>query len=100
MLGVFFFPRRGLHFSKGATHHHLNLVTAHASGCATAIHRSITTAQNDYALADRINMFKGNTRQPINTNVDIGRGLLPTGDIEIAATGGAAADKHRVIVFI
>ena len=44
-------------------------------------------------------MAEGNARQPVDTDVDIGRRLLASGNVEVAAARRAGADEHRIETF-
>src|SRR5262249_45277477 len=64
-----------------------------------AIHRRVAAAQHDHALADRRDVAEGHRRQPVDADVDVRRGLLAAGDLQVAAPWRARADEDRVPAF-
>src|SRR5207302_2738584 len=82
-----------------AAHDDGDLLAAKAARGAAAIHRRVAAAEHDDAAADLVDMAEGDAGQPVDADMDVGGGLLPAGDHELAAARRARADKHRVPAF-
>jgi hypothetical protein len=88
----------GLHLLEAAAHDHLHVVGAQAARRAAAVHRGVAAAQHDHALADAGDVAERHRGQPVDADVDAGRGLLAAGDVQVAPARCAAADEDRVPV--
>ena len=93
---VFLLPRRGLHLLEAAAHDDGDLLAAEAARRAAAIHRGVAAAEHDDAAADLVDMAERDARQPVDADMDVRRGLLAAGDLEVAPARRAAADEDRV----
>src|SRR5262249_49682678 len=98
MHGVFLLPGRGLHLVEAGAHDPLDILAAEPARGAAAIHRGVATAEHDYALADLVGVAKRDAGEPVNANVNVIGGFLPTGNVELAAARRAGADKDRIIL--
>ncbi len=93
---VLLLPRARLHLLEARAHDHLHVLAAQAARRAAAIHRGVAPAQHDHALADLRDVAERHRREPVDADVDIGRGLFPSRDVEVAPARRARADEHRV----
>ena len=57
-------------------------------------------AQHDHALADLVDVAERHRGQPVDADMDIGGGLVPAGDRQVAPARRAAADEDRVVVVL
>ena len=85
--------------SKPRAHDDLHVLAAQAARGAAAIHRRVAAAQHDHALADLVDVAERDARQPVDADMDVGRGFLAAGNVEVAAARRAAADEDRVVAF-
>ena len=46
-----------------------------------------------------VDMAERDRGQPVDADMDVGRRLLPAGDVQVAAARRAGADEDRVVVF-
>src|SRR4029077_9486312 len=97
--GVLLLPGGRLHLLEAGANHHLYVFAAKAARGATAIHRRIAAAEYDNALADAIDVAKGDAGEPVDADVDVLGRFLAAGNVEVAAARCAAADKDGVEVF-
>ena len=67
---------------------------------AAAVHGGIAAADHDDAPADGVHVLEGNGGQPVDADVDVGRGFLAAGNFEVLALGRAGADEHGVEAFL
>ena len=95
---VFLLPRRCLHLVEAGPHDDLDVTAAEPPRAAAAIHRGVTAAEHDHALADAVDVPEGHARQPVDADVDVLRRFLAARNIEIASTRRAAADEDRVVL--
>jgi hypothetical protein len=66
--------------SKPAAHDHLHVLGAQAARRAAAVHRGVAAAEHDDALlADAGDVAEGHAGQPVDADVDVGRGFLRPG---------------------
>ncbi len=77
----------------------MHFLAAETARAAAAIHRRVAAAEHDDALADLVDVSERDRRQPVDADVDVLRRFATTGDVEIAATRGAAADEHGIESF-
>src|SRR5262245_468755 len=97
VLGVFLLPGRRFHLFVTGAHDDLHVVTAEAARGAAAVHRGVAAAEDDDSLADLVDVAEGHRRQPVDADMDVGRGFLAAGNLEVAPARGAAADEYRVV---
>ena len=99
LLSVFLFPRAGFHGREGRTDDHLYIFAAETTGRAAAVHRGVPAAEDDDSLPYLFCMLKGHAAEPVDTDVNVCRTFLSSGQIrEIASTRSTRADKYRVVV--
>jgi hypothetical protein len=98
--GVFLFPGRGFHFLEARADDDLDVVTTEATCRAAAVHCGIAAAEHDHALADFLDVAEVDRGQPVDTDMDMGRGCFGAGQLEGAAARCAGADEDRVIAFL
>ena len=96
---VFLFPGRRLHLLEAGAHDDLHIVAAEAARGAAAIHRGVAAAEHDHALADLVGVAERDAGEPIDADMDVGRGFLAAGNLELASARRAAADEDRVVAF-
>ena len=94
---VFLLPGRRLHFLEARADDHLHVLAAEPARGAAAVHGGVAAAQHDHPSADLVDMAERDAGEPVDTDVDVGLGLLTARNIELAAARGAGADEHRVI---
>ena len=99
MNGVFFFPGRSFHFLEPGTHDHLDVLAAETARGAAAVHRGVAAAEHDHAFADLFDVAERYAGEPIDADVNIAGSFLAAGDLQLAATRRAGADKDRVVIF-
>ncbi len=61
---------------------------------AAAVHRGVAAAHDHARDARRVP--ERHARQPVDADVDVGRGLAAAGDVDVATARRSAADEHRV----
>src|SRR6187549_1627507 len=64
-----------------------------------AVHRRVAAAQHDDALADLRRVSERHAGEPVDTDMDVGRGFLATWNVDLPPARRAAADKDRVPSF-
>src|SRR5690606_27915228 len=94
---VLLLPRRGLHLLEAGADDHLDVLAAQAAGGAAAVHGGVAAAQHDHPPADGLDVAEGDRGQPVDADVDVGRRLLPAGNVEIPSARCAGADEYRVV---
>ena len=99
-LSVFNFPGRGFHLGELGAHDHLDVFSAEAPRGPAAVHRGITTAKDQNALANFMNVLKGDRAQPLDADVNVFVAGVSARQIKIAAAWGAGTDKDGVIALI
>ena len=98
--GVLLLPGRRLHLLEAGAHDDLDVLAAQAARGAAAIHGGVAAAQHDHALADLVDVAERHRGQPVDADMDVGRGLVPAGDRQVAPARRAAADEDRVVVVV
>ena len=73
---VLLLPGRRLHLLEAGAHDDLHVLAAEAARGAAAIHRGVAAAEHDHAPADLVDVAEGDARQPVDADMDVGRGLL------------------------
>jgi hypothetical protein len=96
--GVFLLPGAGLHFLEARAHHDLHVLGAESSCGPAAVHRGIAAAEHDDALLDTGDVAEGHAGKPVDTQVDVGRGLVAPWHLQITPTGRATTDEDRVVI--
>src|SRR5581483_9226475 len=94
---VFLFPRRRLHLVETGANDHLHIIAAKAARGSAAIHRRIAAAEDDDLLANLVDMAERNIGQPVDPDLDVRRGGLAAGNIEVATARRAGADEDRIV---
>ena len=94
---IFLLPCARLHFVEARTHDHLHFFAAEPARGTAAVHRGIAAAKDEYALADLRHVPEINAGEPVEADMNLRRGFLAAGQVQIAATRRAAADEHRVV---
>ena len=97
--GVLLLPGRRLHLLEAGAHDDLHVLAAEAARGAAAIHGGVAAAEHDHALADLVMWPKETLGEPVDADMNIGRGFLAAGNIEVATARRAGADEDRVPVF-
>src|SRR5690606_38971119 len=92
-------PGRGLHLVEAGTHHHLDVFATEATRRTAAIHRGVTAAEHDDALADRMDVVERHAGEPVDADMDVGGGFLAAGNVEIAAARCTGADHDGIVAF-
>src|SRR5260370_14404850 len=100
VLRVLLLPGRGLHLLEARAHDDGNLLAAEAARGAAAIHRRVAAAEHDDAAADLVDMAERDGGQPVNADMDMGRGLLAPGKLDLPTARRAGADKDLVPALI
>ncbi len=77
----------------------LHVLAAEPARGAAAVHRGVAAAEHDDALADLGDVAERDGRQPVDADVDVGRGFLAAGNVEVAPARRAGADEDRVPAF-
>src|SRR5687767_47935 len=95
---VFFFPWRCFHLREWRANNHLYILSTETTSRAAAIHRGISTAENDDCLADRACMFERDRAEPVDADMNVRRALFATGDLQLTSTRRAGADEHSVVI--
>src|SRR5438874_7763756 len=93
--GVFFFPGRSFHFLEPGTHDHLDVLAAETARGSASVHRGVAAAEHDHAFADLFDVAERYAGEPIDADVNIAGSFLAAGDLQLAATRRARADKDR-----
>src|SRR5581483_7386597 len=96
---VLLLPGRGLHLVEAGADDDLDVVAAEAAGGAAAVHRGVAAAEHDDPASDPVDVAEGDAGQPVDADVDIRRGFLPPGNVEVAAARSAGADEDGVEAF-
>src|SRR5262249_863699 len=94
---VLFLPRARLHLVEARPHSDFYIIPSKAPRGAAAVHRGVAAAEHDDALADPAGVAERHRREPVDADVDVLRGLLAAGDVEVAAARRAAADEDGVV---
>ena len=97
---VVLFPGRRLHLLEAGADDHLHVLAAEPARGAAAVHRGVAAAQHDHALADLVDVAERHRGQPVDADMDVGRGLVAAGDRQVAPARRAAADEDRVVVVV
>src|SRR5439155_15889676 len=93
---ILFFPRRCFHLVEARTDDDVDLLAAQTPRAAAAIHRGISPAHHDDALADRRDVAERHRRQPIDADMNVLARLVASGNRDIAPAWRTAADEHGV----
>ena len=88
-------PRRRLEVLARAARDHLHVGGAEALGRAAAVHRGVADADDQDALADRVDVPEVNRLEPLDADEDL-IGLVAARQVELLALRRAGADEHRV----
>src|SRR5579862_979326 len=96
LLGILELPGGGLEKAARLARHHLDALGAEPQRAAAAVHGGISDADDEYALADRIDVAESDRLEPGDANVDA-VGLVPTGQLELLAFGCPRAYEHCVV---
>ena len=95
-LGVFQFPVRRLEELARLARHDLDVIGAQAQGRAAAIHRSVADANDQYILADAVDVLERHGFQPVDSDMDV-LGVVTAGQLQLLAARRAGADENRVV---
>src|SRR5206468_3563435 len=93
--GVFELPRRGFEVSTRLARHHFDVFSAEPARRAAAVHRRVSDADDEHALADLVGVPEGNRFEPVDPDMNA-RAVVPTGDLQVLATRRAAAHENGV----
>ena len=94
-LGVLELPRRRLEVLARLARDDLDVGRAEPLGRAAAVHGGVADADDQHALADRVDVAEVNRLEPLDADEDL-VGVVAAGNLELLALGRAAADEHRV----
>ena len=61
----------GLHFVERRAHNDLDVLTPQTTRCSATVHRRVSTAQDDHALAYSVRVLECNVCKPVDSNMDI-----------------------------
>ena len=73
---VFLLPGRRLHLLEAGADDHLDVLAAQAARGAAAVHGGVAAAQHDHPLADLVDVAERDAGQPVDADMDVGRGFL------------------------
>ena len=96
LLGVLQLPRGGLEEAARLARHDLHALRAEPQAGAAAVHGGVADADDQHALADLVDVPEGHRLEPGDADVDVRRGFLPAGQLQLLALGRAGADEHRI----
>src|SRR5262249_28815342 len=83
---------------ESGAHDDLDAIATKAAGGAAAVHRGVAAAEHDDALADLVDVAERDVGEPFDADMDVLRGLLAAGNVELAAARSAGADEDRVVI--
>src|SRR5690606_32213450 len=69
---------------------------AEAARGAAAVHGGVAPAEDHHPPPDALRVLEGHRGEPVDADVDVGRRLAATGDVEVAPAGSATAHEDRV----
>src|ERR1051326_8127293 len=79
LFSIFELPRRCLEELPRSASHHLDVLTAEPPRGAAAIHGGVSDADDQYALADGIDMAEGDGLKPVDADVNVVGRFLTAG---------------------
>ena len=95
-LGVLELPRRRLEVLPRLARDDLHVGGAEPLRRAAAVHRRVADADDQDALADRLDVAEVDRLEPLDADEDL-IGVAPPGNLQLLALGRAAADEHGVV---
>ncbi len=95
-LGVLELPRRRLEVFASAPRDDFDVGAAEPPRRPAAVHRRVADSDDEHALADLLDMAEVGRREPLDTYMNVRRGLGSPGKVEILPVWRAAPDEHRV----
>ena len=99
LLGVLELPVRGLEELPRLARDDLDALGAEPQRAAAAIHRRVADADDEHALADRLDVAECDRAEPIDADVDAIADIAPR-QAQILALRRAAADEHGVVALV
>src|SRR5690606_7938543 len=89
---VLLLPWTGLHLVEARAHDDLDVLAAQAPRRTAAVHRGVAAAQHQHPATDAGDVAEVDVGQPVEADVDAGRALPATRQVEVAPARRAAAD--------
>ena len=86
LFGVLELPRRRLEVLAGLARDHLDVGRAEPLRRAAAVHRGVADADDQHALADRVDVTEVDRLEPLDADEDL-IGLVAAGNLELLAFG-------------
>ena len=101
-LGILELPWRRFEKFASATRDHVGVGATEPARRAAAIHGGVAHADDEYLLANRLDMAEVHRAEPLDADVDlVAHGRVPSSrNVELFALGGAAAHEDGVVLLI
>src|SRR5690606_7973502 len=99
LLRVLELPFRGLEELARLARHDFHVLRAEPERAAAAVHGRVADADDQHALADRVDVAERDRLEPLDADMNAVR-VAPPGKVEILALRRAAADEDRVEAFV